>query len=93
MPTVTVARADVGRDEAIEAVRQQLGGTYTVKPGNRDDVFSVARGAMTGAKVHIKRHDGATEFHVHGTGLIIGRLINELGIARRVATAINRGLG
>jgi hypothetical protein len=48
---------------------------------------------MSGAKVHIKQPDGATEFHVHGTGLIIGRLVNELGIARRVATAIHQALG
>jgi hypothetical protein len=93
MPTVTVNRADIGRDEAIQAVSQQLGNSYTVRPGSRDDVFSVAKGAMSGAKVHIKRQDGATEFHVHGTGLIVGRLINEVGIARRVATAIGQGLG
>jgi hypothetical protein len=92
MPTVTITRADVGRAEAIQAVSEQLGNSYTVKPGNRDDVFSVSKGAMTGASVHIKRHDGTTQFHVHGTGIIIGRLINELSIARRVATAINEGL-
>ena len=93
MPTVTVTRADVTRDEAIQAVSQQLGDTYTVKPGNRDDAFSVTKGVMTGAKVHIRPHDGATQFHVHGTGIIIGRLLNELGIARRVATALSQGLG
>jgi hypothetical protein len=93
MPTVTVARADVGRDEAIQAVRQQLGNSYTVKPGNSGEVFSVAKGAMSGAKVHIKQRNGTTQFHVHGTGLIIGRVINELSIARRVASAINEGLG
>ena len=77
----------------MQAVRQQLGDTYKVKPGNRDDVFSVVKGAMTGAKVHMKQRDGATQFHVHGMGLIIGRLINELSIARRVANAISQGLG
>jgi hypothetical protein len=92
MPTVTVARADVGRDEAIQAVRQRLGDDYKVKPGNRDDVFSVSKGAMSGARVHIKQHEGATQFHVHGTGLIIGRLINEVSIARRVASAIDQSL-
>jgi hypothetical protein len=90
MPTVTVARADVPRDEAIQAVRQQLGKGYKVQPGSRDNVFSVNKGSMSGAKVHIKQNEGATQFHVHGTGLIIGRLINELGIARRVADAIAR---
>jgi hypothetical protein len=88
MPTVTVARADVPRDQVVEAVRQELGSEYTVRPGSQDNVFSVNRGTLSGAKVHIKQHEGATQFHVHGTGLIIGRLINELGIARRVASAI-----
>jgi hypothetical protein len=88
MPTVTVARADVPRDQVVQAVRQQLGNDYRVELGSQDNVFSVSRGTLSGAKVHIKQHEGATQFHVHGTGLIIGRLVNELGIARRVAAAI-----
>ncbi len=51
-------------------------------------MFSVNRGAMSGAKVHIKQQAGDTRFHVHGTGIIIGRVVNELNIARRVASAI-----
>jgi hypothetical protein len=88
MPTVTVARADVSRDEAMEAVRQQLGSDYKVKPANSDGVFSVERGTLSGAKVHMRPSGGSTQFRVHGTGIIIGRIINELGIARRVASAI-----
>jgi hypothetical protein len=30
----------------------------------------------------------ATTFHIHGGGLIVSRLVNELGIAKKVATAI-----
>jgi hypothetical protein len=90
MPTVTVPRASVSRDEAMEAVRQQLGSDFKVKPGGQDGVFSVERGTLTGAKVHIKPDGGSTQFHVHGTGIIIGRIINELGIARRVASAISK---
>jgi hypothetical protein len=93
MPTVTVTRANIPRDEVIEAVRQQLGSEYTVKPGSSADVFSVNKGAMSGARVHIAPSEGATRFRVHGTGFIIGRLVNELGIARQVASAITRGLG
>ncbi len=74
----------------MEAVRQQLGGDYKVKPGSNANVFSVERGTLTGAKVHIKSADGATSFHVHGTGIIIGRIINELGIARKVASALGK---
>jgi hypothetical protein len=88
MPTVTVARPDVSREEAMEAVRQQLGSEYKVTPDSRDGVFSVQRGTLTGAKVHIKPDAGSTQFHVHGTGIIIGRIINELVIARQVASAI-----
>ncbi len=88
MPTVTVARANVSRDQAIYSLRQRLGKDYTVAPGGNGNVFSVKRGTMSGAKVHIRQLEGATQFRVHGTGLVIGRLINELGIARRVASAI-----
>lgn len=88
MPTVTIARADVPRAQAMQAVSQELGNDYTVTPGGREDVFSVNRGTLSGAKVHIRHSEGVTRFHVHGTGLIIGRIINELGIARRVASAI-----
>jgi hypothetical protein len=88
MPTVSVARPDVSRDEVMEALRQELGNEYTVRPGSRDDVFSVNKGMMSGAKVHIKQHEAATQFHIHGTGIIIGRIVNEVGIARHVASAI-----
>ena len=88
MPTATIARAEVSRDEAMEAVRQELGPDFKVKPGSKDEVFAVERGTLSGAKVHIKPDGGSTQFHVHGTGIIIGRIINEFGIARRVASAI-----
>ena len=90
MPTVTVARGDVPRDEAIQAVHQGLGKEYVVAPGSHGNVFSVKKGTVSGAKVHMKQNEGATEFHVHGTGFIIGRLINELTIARRVAEALSK---
>jgi hypothetical protein len=53
-------------------------------------VFSVEHGTLSGAKVHMKSADGATAFHVHGTGIIIGRIVNEFGIARKVAAAIGQ---
>jgi hypothetical protein len=90
MPTVTVTRADVPREEAMEAVRQELGSEWKVKPGGGDGVFSVEKGTLTGAKVHIKANGGTTQFHVHGTGIIIGRIINELTVARKVAAAISK---
>ena len=89
MPTVTIPRADISRDEAMQAVTQQLGSDHKVKPGHNAEVFTVERGAMTGARVHMKPGAGATQFHVHGMGIIIGRIINEFGIARKVASAIS----
>jgi hypothetical protein len=88
MPTVKVGRPNVSRDQAMQAVRKQFGSAYEVKPGSHESDFLVNKGAMTGAKVRVAPGDGETQFHVHGTGLIIGRLINELTIARRVAAAL-----
>ncbi len=90
MPTVTVARADIPREEVMEALRTQLGSDFKIKPSSDNDVFSVDKGTFTGAKVHMKPKDGSTEFHVHGTGIIIGRIVNELTTARQVASAISK---
>ena len=39
-------------------------------------------------------HDGdATGFRVHGGGLIIGRVVNEFGVARTVTEAIRAAFG
>jgi hypothetical protein len=89
MPTVTIPRADISRDEAIQAITQQLGSDFKIKPGHNAEVFTVERGTLSGARVHMKPDAGSTQFHVHGTGIIIGRIINEFGIARKVATAIS----
>jgi acetylglutamate kinase len=40
------------------------------------------------ATVHLTRDGDATVFHVHGGGLVISRMINEFGIARKAVTAI-----
>jgi hypothetical protein len=88
MATVKIGRPNVSRDEAMQAVRKQFGAEYEVKPGKHDSDFLVNKGAMTGAKVRVTPGDGETQFHVHGTGLIIGRLINEVTIARKVAAAL-----
>ena len=87
MPTVTVPQT-VSRDEAMQAVSQALGSDYKVKAGNNPDVFSVERGTLSGAKVHLKSTGGSTALHVLGTGIIIGRIVNEFGIARKVASAL-----
>ncbi len=74
----------------MDAVRQQLGDDYTVEPAGREDVFSVKQGMLSGARVRMSHEERATTFHVHGTGFIIGRIVNELGIARHVTSAIGK---
>jgi len=45
------------------------------------------------ATVHLVPDGNATTFRVHGGGLILGRLVNEFGIARTVTAAIRESLG
>jgi hypothetical protein len=40
------------------------------------------------ANVHLEQTSGTTAFRVHGGGFVISRLINELGIAKKVAAAL-----
>ena len=39
--------------------------------------------------MHLDQDGNATTFHVHGGGLVISRMVNEFGIAKKVAAAIN----
>jgi hypothetical protein len=45
------------------------------------------------ATVYLIKDGNATTFRVHDGGVIIGRIVNEFGIARTVATAIKESLG
>jgi hypothetical protein len=38
--------------------------------------------------VHLDQTSGTTTFRIVGGGLVISRLINEFGIAKKVATAL-----
>jgi signal-transduction protein with cAMP-binding, CBS, and nucleotidyltransferase domain len=90
MPTVTTAKSDITTDDAVSALQAQLGSKYTVsaKDSGTRQVLSVKQSALAFASVHMVQEDGVTKFHVHGGGLIIGRIVNELSIARKVAAAI-----
>ena len=91
MPSTTIPRA-ITRQEAAEKLQKQLGSRYEVSR-HGSDALTVKQGVMTWANVHLNQDGDATTFHVHGGGLIIGRLINELSIARTVNTAIKESLG
>jgi hypothetical protein len=94
MPTATIART-VTPEEAAEALRHQLGSGYkvTLRSAGSRDKLTVSHGGLAFANVHLTGDENATTFHVHGGGLIIGRIANELGIARTVTAAIRDSLG
>jgi hypothetical protein len=92
MPTATISRA-ITQQETADALRQQLGSGYKVTPRSRDKL-TVRHSGLEMATVHLTHQDGnATSFHVHGSGLILGRIVNEFVIARTVTTAIKESLG
>jgi hypothetical protein len=89
MPTVTVDRSVTVQDTA-EALRQQLGDRYeiTTHGHGAQEALKVKQSAAALANVHLDQESNTTTFHVHGGGLVISRMINEFGIAKRVAAAI-----
>jgi hypothetical protein len=91
MPTATIPRT-ITPQETAEALRQQLGSGYKVTPHSRDRL-TVSHGGVAFATMHLAPDGNTTTFHVHGGGLIIGRLVNEFVIARTVTAAIRGSLG
>jgi len=93
MPSATIPR-QVTPEQAADALREQLGDSYKNTPQGEDGL-TVKHGVLSFATVLLGQdEDGtATTFHVHGGGLIITRLVNELGIARTVTEAIKESLG
>ena len=89
MPTVTVKRSVTLR-EAAEALHGELGDQYqiTTHGTGAQQALKIKQSAASTATVRLEQNDGATTFHVHGGGLVISRMVNELGIARRVTAAI-----
>jgi len=90
MPTVTVEQ-QVTLQEAATALQDQLGDHYqvtTTHASGTQQGLKVKQSAATTATVHLDQEGNATKFTVHGGGLVISRMINEFGIAKKVATAI-----
>jgi len=94
MPTVTIDRS-VTIQDTTEALRQQLGARYEITTHGQgaQEALKVKQSAAALATVHLDRGDNTTTFHVHGSGLVISRMINELGIAKKVAQAIEVAFG
>jgi len=91
MPTATISRA-ITSDQAADALQEKLGSGYKVTQ-HPSGSLSVHHGPLAFATVHLGRDGDATTFHVHGGGLIVGRIVNEFGIARTVTGAIKETFG
>jgi hypothetical protein len=99
MSTITVARADLTSEKISEALRNGLGPRRNVLPGTRlaqssrgkpypdqADAILVGTGSnrVWRAEVEIIRHVQQTSFNVSSGGISWIRLVNKLGIARKI---------
>ena len=94
MPTVTVQGA-VTLQEAAKALQDRLGSRYevTTHGSGAQEALKVKQSAASTATVHLDRDGEATVFHVHGGGLVISRMVNAFGVAKKVAAAIEGAFG
>ena len=94
MPTVTVKGA-VTLQEAAKALQDRLGSGYevTTHGSGAQEALKVKQSAASTATVHLDPDGNATVFHVHGGGLVISRMVNEFGVAKKVAAAIEGAFG
>ena len=89
MPTVSIDQS-VSIQDTAEALRKGLGDRYeiTTHGDGAHEALKIKQSAAALATVHLDQEATTTTFHVHGGGLVISRMINEFGIAKRVAEAI-----
>jgi len=94
MPTVTVAKS-VTLQETATALHDKLGDRYevTTHGSGAQEALKVKQSAASTATVHLNQDGNTTTFRVHGGGLIISRLVNEFGIAKKVAATITEAFG
>jgi|SRR5580693_2387849 hypothetical protein len=57
------------------------------------EALKVKQSAASTATVHLTRDGDGTVFHIHGGGLVISRMVNEFGIAKKAAEAITEAFG
>lgn len=95
MPQVKVRRRNVSAEEAAAVIRSRFGEKLEITPdGDRE--LSLRQNFFARAKVSISEEPGGTVFSVRGSGLpfplliLTMALVNNLGIAKRVAAALGQ---
>ena len=94
MPTVTVDESVTVQDTA-KALQEKLGNRYEITSHGQgaQEALKVKQSTAALANVHLDQGGDTTTFHVHGGGLVISRMINEFGIAKKLAQAIEEAFG
>jgi hypothetical protein len=89
MPTITIKKS-VTIQELADALQGKLGDRYEITRHGQgaQEGLKVKQSAAALATVHMDHDGNDTTIHVHGGGLVISRMINEFGIAKKVAAAI-----
>jgi CHASE3 domain sensor protein len=88
MPTVTI-KPGATEDEVVTVLQSALGSGFTVEARESSkEIINIEKSAMSTAHVKLQRTPTDTIAHVHGGGIIIGRIINELVLANKVAKVI-----
>jgi len=96
MHSVRVNRTGISPEQAAQVIRAGLGGGYEAQPAG-DDQVEVRKGVAK-AKAVLRPESGGTIFEVSGQGTwlvipfsyLVTRVMNERGIANRVADVIDQ---
>ena len=89
MPKVKVPRKNVTPGEVVAVLSRRLGPGYQVE-SNGDRRVTVRKSQLRYANISIADQPGASVFRVSGGGMLVLRMANTFGTARRVADALRR---
>ena len=90
MQSVKIRKSGISAENAADVIRRGLGDGYQVQPDGGAEVI-VRKGTFGRAKVRIREEPGGTVFGVNGVGfLIIMKIANDRGIARRTAEVLSQ---
>ena len=93
MSSITVNRR-VTLEDAARGLQAELGDQYKVDPSRTGDKEKIrVSHALQMATVRLVPKGETTTFKVHGGGLIVNRIVNEVGFSRRICKAIGDTVG